>query len=138
MSRATHSLRIYALFLLGFGGWFTLAPNLFLEAIRVEHTDQPWIRMMGVLTMAVGLFYWKAAQASLKPFYWWSVGIRLFTAACVVVLVSVRLAPPMLLAFGGFDVVFALWTWTDLRADDPSTSPDRQDPWLFWRRKRQS
>lgn len=136
MSRATNSLRIYALFLLGFGGVFTLAPNFFLEAIRVEPTDQPWIRMMGVLTMAVGLFYWKAAQAHLTVFYWWSVGVRFFTAACIVTLVAVRLAPALLLAFAGFDVLFALWSWTDLRSDDPATSPDRQDPWLFWPRKK--
>lgn len=136
MSRATNSLRIYALFLAAFGAVFTLAPNFLLQWVRIEDTNEPWIRMMGILTMAMGLFYWRAAQSQLKPFYTWSVGIRLFVSAAIIVLVALQFGPPALLGFAAFETVFALWTWTDLRADKPKTAPDKKDPLMFSASKR--
>lgn len=138
LSRATNSIRIYAIYLFLFGAVLMAAPNLLLWGLWWEPTHEPWLRAMGAFMIPVGIYFWRAARSQHLDFFRWSVQSRLLAVALFVFIVAMQWAPPVILAFAAGEGLFAMWTWTDLRADNPKTSPEPQVESLPARRRHDS
>jgi hypothetical protein len=105
-----------------FGVYFTLlgltlfvAPNALLGLFGLPPTEEVWIRVAGILALAVGFYYLLAARAELAVFFRWSVYARAPVLPLFALLVVLGLAQPRLILFGLLDALGAIWTALALR-----------------------
>lgn len=110
MSKAARSLLVFGLYLIGVAILLTVTPNSLLALLRLPPTGDPWIRVLGVVVGVLGAYYVAAARQEFTAFFRATVWGRTFVPLAFALLVVLRLAPPMLLAFGLIDMVGALWT----------------------------
>ena len=127
LSRATNSIRIYALWLFISGAILIAVPNILLWGLWWEPTHEPWLRCMGVFMIPMGIYFWRAAKAQHLDFFKWTVQARLLAVVLYVFIVAMQWAPPVIFAFAAGEALFAMWTWTDLRADNPKTAPSPEE-----------
>ena len=93
------------------------APNLLLRTLRIAETDDPWIRVLGVVISLLGYYYITAARADSISFFRATIRARLVVPVAFTILVALQLADPLLIAFGLVDALGAAWTWTALRTE---------------------
>jgi hypothetical protein len=114
MSRAALSLKLFAFYLLALGAGLVAVPGLLLGLFGLA-TTEVWIRVAGVLTFNIGLYYWAAAVAEARPVFVASVGTRFLVFASFACFVLLGLAKPVLVLFGTVDLLGGLWTAAALR-----------------------
>jgi hypothetical protein len=114
MSRAAQSLKLFALYLLVLGTGLVAAPGLLLGLFGLA-TTEVWIRVAGVLTFNIGIYYWAAAAAESRPVFVASVATRALVFASFAAFALLGLAKPVLVLFGTVDLLGGLWTAAVLR-----------------------
>jgi hypothetical protein len=115
MSYAAGTIVVFGVYLLLLGVSLILFPNVLLSWFGVPPTIEIWIRVVGMLVLLLGSYYVLAAMSELRPFFQWSVPLRVSVMFFFGVFVLMGLAPSMLLLFGAIDVFGAAWTWFALR-----------------------
>lgn len=115
MTRAARSLRLFALYLGASGLLLLMLPNLLLTILGLAPTQEPWIRVLGIIVFNLGLYYQAGADGI--AFQRISVTTRLFVLAGFAGLVLAGLAPALLILFGLVDAAGALWTALAIRRD---------------------
>ena len=121
MTPAARSVRIFAVYLGLLAAAVLLVPNLLLTSVGLPPTSEVWIRVVGMLLLVLGVYYWTAAAAELTPFFRASVLCRLTVPAFFLVFVAAGWARWPLVLFGVVDALGAGWTWRALRGR-PSTA----------------
>ena len=119
MTRAARTVYIFGIYLIVMGGVLIGAPNTLLALLRVPPTTEPWIHILGVTAMSIGLFHVGAARSELRPFFQASVRTRFFAATALTALVVLAIAPPIIIGFAAMDAATALWTRAALREARP-------------------
>lgn len=71
------SMYAQLVYMIGMGLPFLLAPNFMLPMLGLERTDEIWIRILGMLVMAISLYYFYAIQEGNTAFARVSVRGRL-------------------------------------------------------------
>lgn len=115
MSNAAKSIFVWGVYLLVIGTTLLLIPNLLLALFGFATTDEVWIRVLGVVVVALGYYHIQVARNALTLFFKWSVQGRALTVVCFVTFVVLGLAQPTLLLFAAADFLGALWTGLTLR-----------------------
>jgi|SRR5688572_1518509 len=110
MSPAARSIYVFGGYLIAVGAFALGAPNLFLAIVFLPPTTEPWLRVLGVVIMAMGMLHMAAARGEQTVFFRASIRTRMFVLTAFVILAALRLAPPILILFGIIDVVAAEWT----------------------------
>ena len=126
MSKAAFSIKASCCYILVLGLALVLVPNLVLLALRMPPTSEIWIRVLGVVVINIGVFYWIAAQTESVALFRASVVVRPLVLVWFAGFVALGLTSPMLLVFGAVEVVGALWTWLALRSEQ--RDGQRADP----------
>ncbi len=116
MSRATTSIRVFSVYLVILGATLIVAPDLVLRPFGIPPSPEAWIRVVGVLAVVLGLYYFVAARFELVPFYRATVLGRIFVFLSFAALALFGFAPPSLALFGAVDLAGAGWTAAALRA----------------------
>ena len=117
MTKSAQTLFFFALYLFGLGAILLLAPNWLLGLFDIPATTDVWIRVIGMLTIFIGVYYVIAARANFLPILEASVRIRVAVPVCLGAFVAMGWAPPTLLLFGGVDLAGAVWTFLTLRSE---------------------
>lgn len=128
MSRAAFSLKYFALYLNLVGLGMVLMPNQLLPAFGMPATTEVWVRVAGVLTFNIGLYYGFAARSEATGVFRASVHARLLVLLSFGGFAWLDLAPPMLALFGAVDGAGGIWTWLALRADRRAPSKYLERP----------
>ena len=115
MTRAATTIFVFGVYVLVLGAMLIFLPNLVIGPFGFPEAREPWIRVLGVVTLTLGGYYVAAARKNVTPFFSWTVVGRFTILLAFVALVLAGLAPPALIAFGLFDAVGAAWTWAALR-----------------------
>ena len=123
MTRAARSIYIFGIYLLVVGGILIGSPNTLLALLQLPPTNEPWVHVLGVLIMGMGMLHVVSARAELVPILRASVWVRVFVLVSFTVLAALRMVPPIVIAFGLFDIGFALWTRFALRAGSVLAGP---------------
>ncbi len=110
MTRAARSLFVFGIYLLGVGFLLLGSPNTLLAVLRLPPATDPWIRVLGVVVIAIGLLDVASAHAEQTGFFRATVWVRFFVLISFIALVLLKLAPPVLIAFGLIDAAGAVWT----------------------------
>lgn len=116
MSPAAWSVAAYGAFLVGAGALLALVPPVALRHTNPSAAYEP-IRLLGVLTLAVGFYYVSAARAGVAWFVRISVVGRLLAVTAMALLVAIGLARPTLLGVAALDLATAMWTRSALRRE---------------------
>lgn len=114
MSDSAISLFVFGIYLLFLGAGYSFIPNLILTKLKFPKTDEPWIRIMGILIIVIGYYYIVAAQNEFINFFSATVIGRFGEFVAFVLLVLAKKAPPILIAFGLIDAIGGLWTFLTL------------------------
>ena len=126
MTKSARSLFFFALYLFGLGVILLAAPNWLLGLFDLPPTTEVWIRVVGMLTLFIGVYYVSAARANFLPIMEASVKVRIAVPIFLAAFVALGWAPPALLLFGGVDLAGAVWTYLTIRSElgtAPSKSP---------------
>ena len=115
MTPAARSLFVFGLYLLAAGTQQLLVPALMLQPQGQPVPTDVWVRVVGLLAIALGLYYRVAARAELLAFMRLSVWVRVGVALAFVGFAVSGLAPVALLGFGLIDAAGAAWTAGALR-----------------------
>ena len=110
MSASAISILVFGIYIIIVGSGFSLIPNTILPLLKFPKTNEPWIRVMGVIIVVLGFYYIIAAQNELAPFFWASIAGRFAILISFSLLVIFKKAKPMLILFGIIDTIGAIWT----------------------------
>jgi hypothetical protein len=115
MGKAERSLFVFGLYLiLAAGAGFMLMPTLILDMVKLNYGDDVWIRFVGALAFMTGVYYIVSAREQLKPLYRWTVWMRLFIAAFMIIMLLLGKVSLAILLFAGVEIAGAVWTWLSI------------------------
>lgn len=115
MSNSAKSIFFFGIYLAGLGAILLLAPNTLLGLFGLPPTSEVWIRVLGMVVFFLAFYYIQAARANLTNFFRWTVYTRASVMLFFILFVLLQPASPMLLLFGGLDLLGAIWTSLALR-----------------------
>lgn len=110
MNRAARSVLIFGLYEFVLGLVLLLIPNLLLPLFGFRPTTEPWIRVVGMMELILAYYYVRGACGEMRPLLRGTVHERSFAFICLIALVALGLATPMLALFGLVDLAGAVWT----------------------------
>lgn len=121
MVSAARTVVPFGVYLVAVGLILLLIPNVLLTMLGLPNTDEPWIRVIGVVVLVLGSYYIASGRGEAVAFVRASVPGRLFGAgALVVIAVWFRYWPLLLFALP--DAAGAVWTRSVLRRSADATS----------------
>jgi hypothetical protein len=85
--------------------------------LGIPATTEPWIRVAGMLLLALGIFYILASVKGMTDFIKCSVFTRSSVVLFFTAFVLLHLAPRLLILLGCVDLVSAIWTALALRSE---------------------
>jgi len=116
MSNPARSITVFGIYLAIAGLAFAFAPNMVLPLFGFPTTTEVWIRLVGLLTAILGMYFLYSVRHDDRHFFRATVFARLIFFAGVTLFVILGFASPLLIAFGLVDLAGAAWTWLALRA----------------------
>lgn len=116
MSSAARSVYVFGVYLLGVGGILIGTPNTLMRLMGMPAVSEPWIHVLGVVVMAIGMMDLISAKAEQTGYFRATVTARIFVFVSFVILAALEMAPLQLVGFGVIDLAGALWTRAALRA----------------------
>ena len=122
MSRAARSVLAFGIYLLVLGAGLLVVPNTLLALFRQPPTQEPWLRVVGLVVLVLGLYYVSAAREQVTAFFRWTLWGRPLAVVVLVALVLAGVAPAFVLILGAIDLMAAAWTFWALQADRHGTS----------------
>ena len=108
---------MFSAYLFVLGAVLVLAPNFLLSLFGFPVTSEVWIRVVGVLVLAIGFYYYQAAKHELEPIFRATVTVRFGVLVAFILFVAFGLTKPILILFGAVDAAAAVWTAVSLRSD---------------------
>lgn len=117
MSRSANTIRIYSFYLFLMGAGLIAVPNVLLGIMGFAPTQEIWIRLLGLFTFTVGIYYFHTARYELTEFFKVTVFGRLFFFVATVLFVFLFNQSIMLAAIGSVDLLGAAWTYFALTKD---------------------
>jgi len=116
MSNLARSITVFGIYLSLAGLSFIFIPNLVLPLFGFPTTTEVWIRLVGLLTAILGMYFLYSVRHDDRHFFRATVYARLIFFTGVTSLAIFKLGSPLLIVFGLVDLAGAAWTWTALRA----------------------
>jgi len=110
MSPGAISMFVFGIYIIIAGSGYLLIPNTILPLFKQPKTEEPWIRVLGLIVLILGFYYIVAAQNELTLFFWMTVVGRFGVLIGFTLLVVFKKAKPMLILFGIIDGAGAVWT----------------------------
>lgn len=115
MTSAAKSLYVFAIYLLVLGVLLIVMPNTLLSMFQIPETHEVWIRIAGVLTFSIGIYYFYMAPQNNTVFMALTAYVRASIIIWFTVFVLMDWVSPQLILFGVIDLLGALWTFMALR-----------------------
>jgi hypothetical protein len=114
MTRSAISILVFGIYLSIVGLILIVGPNLLLTSIKLPLTNDPWIRLMGMLLFVLAFFYIQSARYGFKPFFTWTLYTRFGAVLILLPLVLLGFLEPIVLVFWLGDLAGAIWTLVTL------------------------
>jgi hypothetical protein len=118
MSHPALSVYVASWYVIGLGCGLILIPNIVLNLFGLPQTDEIWIRMLGMMTLFLGIFQLQIARAELRSFFRLSIILRLSVVGFVTAFIVTGLAAPVFMLISVMDVLGAGWTWVALNREE--------------------
>jgi len=116
MSSAGLSLFVFGIYVALSGLGFALIPNTALDMFGMPATEEPWLRILGVVMVALGYYYVQTGRKDIRSFFRWSIHARVGVFVVFVIFYFLNWAPLTILMFGAADLIGSIWTFFALRS----------------------
>jgi hypothetical protein len=130
MSPAARTVQLFGIYIVAVGVILLAIPNVLLGVFGIPATDEPWIRILGLVLLALAGYYLVAARNELTDFFQASVAGRVVVGAGLIVMVALW-GYWTAVVFGLVDIAGALWTRAALADNQPkrqATPAGARDP----------
>jgi hypothetical protein len=115
MSKAAISVFVFGWYILANAIVLLVAPNMMLGMLRLEPTREPWLRLLGLMTLALSVYYIQSAREELTGFFRLTMWGRAVILLGTIALAGAGLVPRVIVIFGVVDAAGAVWTAAALR-----------------------
>jgi hypothetical protein len=115
MTAAARSVFVFGVYAVLAGLGLVVTPALVLGILGFPPAADGWVRVVGVLAVAVGAYHITAARSELLPYFRASVPVRIGFSLGLAALVAAALMPRSLLLLAAVDLLGAIWTSVALR-----------------------
>jgi len=115
MNKSAVSITAWGLYCLGLGLGFLFIPNVLLPIFGFPTTTEVWIRVVGLIVMALAVYHIHCARNNVIPFFQITVPGRIGFAIGLIVLFLMGFAGVGLVLFAIIEIMGAAWTWSALR-----------------------
>lgn len=109
------SLTVQGIYVLITGLQLIFIPATLLGMFGFDPPAEIWIKVLGVLVLALAVLYYSINTSGNKEVVLSTVWFRNFVAAGFLILVVSGQTKSSLLLFAGVDVATAVWTWFELK-----------------------
>ena len=116
MSKAAITVFVFGWYILVNAVVLLAAPNLMLSMLGLEPTREPWLRLLGLMTLALSFYYIQAAREEVTAFFRLTMWGRSIILVGTIALAVAGLIPTVIVVFGLIDGAGAAWTGKALRA----------------------
>jgi len=117
MSKSAKSVFIYGIYLAINGLMLLLVPNVLLNSLGIEPTTEVWIRLAGILLMAIAAYYILAAKYELIVIMKATAFIRFSIIFFFTAFVLLRLVSSSIIIISVIDFLGGAWTFLMLRKE---------------------
>lgn len=117
MSKSAKSVFIYGFFLAFNGFMLLLAPNLLLGSLGIESADEVWIRLSGVLLLAISVYYFLGAKHELIVIMKATAFIRFTIIFFFTAFVLLDFVSPNIIMISVIDLLGGIWTFLMLKKE---------------------
>ena len=66
MSKTAFTIKVFGVYIFALGLALLIAPNILLSIFGIPETKEVWIRVLGVVVVNLGIYYWYAAKSEAK------------------------------------------------------------------------
>jgi hypothetical protein len=91
------------------------APNILLGIFGLPPANEIWIRIMGLLVLTLGIYYYYMASFANNKIVLSTVIGRVFFCSGLIMFVVLGLAELPLIGFALLELGLAFWTWKELK-----------------------
>ena len=117
MTHSAKSVLVFGVYLALVGITLLFIPNIFLSTIGVANTSEVWIRLSGILLMALSVYYIVAAKHHLPVIFKVTACIRCSIIFCFATFVYLNMMDPIMLLFALVDFAGGVWTYLAMKKE---------------------
>ena len=117
MSKSAISVFIYGIYLAINGIMLLFIPNVLLNSLGIEPTTEVWIRLAGILLMAVAVYYILGAKNELIVIMKATAFIRFTIILFFSAFVLLNLVSPNIIIISAIDFLGGAWTFLMLKKE---------------------
>jgi hypothetical protein len=118
MSPAARTVNLFGIYLVAVGMTLVVIPDVLAGLFGIPPTDEPWIRILGLVVLVLAGYYLVAARSELTVFFRATVAGRVVAGAGLIVIVALW-GYWMAVVVGLADIAGALWTRAALANEQP-------------------
>ena len=118
MNAAAISVLVYGIYLFANGVGLLCAPNIPLGLLGLPPTQEPWVRVLGLVAGEVGFYFAFAALRGVAGLFRATVHARGVAGLTLIALMVLGLGPVQLSLFAAVDLASAFWTHLAIRRSD--------------------
>lgn len=115
MSKSAKSVFIYGIFYAINGMMLLLVPNVLLDSLGIENTNEVWIRLAGILLMAIAVYYILGAKYELIVIMKATAFIRFSIIIFFTAFVLLEMVSPSIIVISVIDFLGGVWTFLMLK-----------------------
>ena len=115
MSSAALSVLAFGIYVIVAGLGFLVMPNTILGLLGVPSTEEPWIRIVGMVMVVIGYYYFQTGRNDVKEFFMWTVQGRVGVFVVLLLIYILGWGPWQVIIFGVVDLLGAAWTYLTSR-----------------------
>jgi len=117
MSKSAKSVFIYGIYLAFNGIMLLLAPNVLITSLGIEPATEVWIRLSGILLMAISVYYFLAAKYELVVIMKATAFIRFSIIFFFTAFVLLDFVSQSIIVISAIDFLGGLWTYIMLKKE---------------------
>ena len=118
MSRSAISVLVFGIYIAILGFLLLLVPNWVITPFGIAPAREVWIRLSGIMLMALSVYYLVAVKHNLVVIFKITAYIRFTIIFFIVAFAALKLVSPNIIFFGIIDFLGGLWTYLSLKKED--------------------
>ncbi len=118
MSNSAKSVFYFGFYLVGLGFILLLQPNFVLRLFGITVTTEVWIRVVGMLVLALSAYYIAAGKHDLIPILKITVYVRSSIILFFIAFTVAGSVQPAIILFGVVDLLGAILTFMALKKEE--------------------
>ena len=117
MSKSAKSVLIFGIYLGIIGLILLIIPNMLITPFGIDATSEVWIRLSGILLMAIAVYYYLGAKNELVVILKATAFIRITIILFFSVFAILKLVSPNIIIFSVVDLLGGIWTFLMLKKE---------------------